>query len=286
MILRRDDRILVQGMTGKQGTFWTERMLAYGSGVVGGVNPKKAGGTHVGLPVYASAVEAAKAGPIDVAVMFIPPMAARAAALDAIEAGVKTLVFLAEHVPAQDVMHVMAAAKDAGTRVLGPNTAGLVTPGAGFAGIMPAFNKTMFRPGGVGVVSRSGSLGALACLNLVRAGMGQSAFIGIGGDPILGTTTREALEALEDDPATGAAVILGEIGGGMEEDAAEFARTMKKPVCAFIAGRSSPPGKKMGHAGAIVTGDKGTYRSKRAALEGAGVRVVDLPSQIPAALAA
>ena len=283
MILRKRDRILVQGITGKQGTFWTGRMRDCGSTVVGGVNPKKAGTEHCGVPVFAAAVEAAKeTGGVDVAVMFIPPMAAKAAALDAIEAGVKTLVFLAEHVPAQDVMLVMAAAKDAGTRVLGPNTAGLVTPGEGFAGIMPAFNDTMFQPGKVGVVSRSGSLGALVCLNLVQAGMGQSAFIGIGGDPILGTTTRDALEA---DPGTEAVVMLGEIGGGMEEDAAAFARGMKKPVAAFIAGRTSPPGKKMGHAGAIVSGDKGTYDSKRAALESAGVRVVDLPSQIPAALA-
>ena len=286
MILRKRDRILVQGITGKQGTFWTGRMRDCGSTVVGGVNPKKAGTEHCGVPVFAAAVEAAKeTGGVDVAVMFIPPMAAKAAALDAIEAGVKTLVFLAEHVPAQDVMLVMAAAKDAGTRVLGPNTAGLVTPGEGFAGIMPAFNDTMFQPGKVGVVSRSGSLGALVCLNLVQAGMGQSAFIGIGGDPILGTTTRDALEALEADPGTEAVVMLGEIGGGMEEDAAAFARGMKKPVAAFIAGRTSPPGKKMGHAGAIVSGDKGTYDSKRAALESAGVRVVDLPSQIPAALA-
>jgi succinyl-CoA synthetase alpha subunit len=169
--------------------------------------------------------------------------------------------------------------------IVGPNTAGLVTPGAGFVGIMPGHNPNIFQPGRVGVISRSGSLGTLICLNLTRVELGQSAFIGIGGDPMIGTTTQDALRALDADPGTDAVVIVGEIGGVMEEEAAEYAAGMAKPVAAFIAGRVSPPGKKMGHAGAIVTGSAGSYAGKRAALEAAGVRVADTPSEIPVFIA-
>jgi succinyl-CoA synthetase alpha subunit len=286
MIVRSSDRVLVQGITGKQGTFWTEKMQACGTNVVAGVNPKKAGETHCGVPIFATAVEAMKSAPFDVSVMFIPPAAARAAAEDAIAAGVKLLVILTEHIPAQDVMLVHAAARAKGTRIVGPNTAGLVTPGEGFVGIMPGFNANIFQPGDIGVISRSGSLGTLICLNIVRSGFGQSAFIGIGGDPMLGTTTRDALEALDRDPKTRAAALIGEIGGTLEEDAAEYAAAMKKPVVAFIAGAASPPGKRMGHAGAIVVGDRGSYASKRKALERAGVTVLDTPSGVGDALKA
>lgn len=285
MIVRSGDRVVVQGMTGKQGSFWTEKMLAYGTKVVGGVNPKRAGELHNGVPVFASVREAAqKLGGVDVSVMFIPPAAALAAAEDAIGAGVKLLVVLTEHIPSRDVMRMHALARKAGCRIVGPNTAGLVTPGEAFVGIMPAFNARIFRPGNVGVISRSGSLGTLVCLNLLDAGRGQSAFIGIGGDPMLGTTTSDALQVLERDRKTEAIVVVGEIGGTMEEEAAEVIRTMKKPVVAFIAGRASPAGKKMGHAGAIVTGNRGSYASKRSALEAAGARVVDTPSEVAKAL--
>lgn len=284
MIYRKGQRVLVQGMTGKQGSFWTEKMLACGTEIVGGVNPKRAGETHLGLPVFATAREAMQTAPYDVSVMFIPPAAAKAAALDAIGAGVKMLVILTEHIPAHDVLAIREAARDAGTRIIGPNTAGIVTPGAGFVGIMPGHNPNIFQPGRIGVISRSGSLGTLVCLNLTRAGLGQSAFLGIGGDPMIGTTTRDALEALDSDPGTAGVVIVGEIGGSMEERAAEYAAKMTKPVVAFIAGRVSPPGKKMGHAGAIVTGNAGSYAGKRSALEAAGVIVADTPSQIPALL--
>lgn len=279
MILRKSHRILVQGITGKQGTFWTQAMIDFGATVVGGVNPKKAGSEHLGLPVYASARDAA--GRFDVALMFIPPMVAKAAAIDACEAGARMIVCLTEHIPAQDVMEMHAAARASGSRIVGPNTAGLVTPGETFAGIMPAFNKTVFRPGAIGVISRSGSLGTLASLNLTQQGLGQSVFYGVGGDPMIGTTTREALEFLDADPKTEAVVICGEIGGSAEEEAAEYAAAMRKPVAAFIAGRASPPDKKMGHAGAIVSGGKGDYASKRRALEQAGVAVADTPSQLP-----
>ncbi len=240
-IVRREHRVLVQGITGKQGTFWTERMQEYGTNVVAGVNPKKAGTEHCGVPVFASAVDAMKEVEFDVSVLFIPPLGVKDAALDAIGAGAKNLCILTEHIPVQDVMHVMAAAIEAGTAITGPNTAGSVTVGECFLGFMPAFNKRIFKQGTVGVISRSGSLGTLMCQNIVSAGFGQSAFIGIGGDPIIGTTTREALEALDGDDGTEAVVIVGEIGGAMEEYAAEYAASMKKPVIAFIAGGAAPP---------------------------------------------
>lgn len=284
MIVRGEERVLVQGITGRQGTFWAERMQAYGTRVIGGVNPKKAGSTHCGVPVYASAREAMDAASFEVSVLFIPPLGVREAALDAIDAGVKKLVVLTEHVPVQDVMYFLAAARERRIDVIGPNTAGLVTPGECFVGFMPAFNERIFRPGRIGVISRSGSLGTLICLNLVRAGFGESAFIGIGGDPILGTTTRDALETLDRDDATDAVVIVGEIGGALEEDAAEYARGMQKSIVAFIAGRASPPGKRMGHAGAIVMGRRGSYDSKRTALESAGVTVIDTPTEVAAAM--
>ena len=286
MIVRGSDRVLVQGITGKQGTFWTERMQAYGTRIMGGVNPKKAGSEHRGVPVFASAREAMAEAGFEAAVMFIPPLGAKAAALDAIEAGAKTMVILTEFVPVQDVMIVLAAAKARGCRVVGPNTAGMVTPGECFVGIMPGFNANIFQPGSVGVISRSGSLGTLLCLNIVRAGFGQSAFVGLGGDPVSGTSTREALEHFDRDERTDAVVIVGEIGGTKEEEAAEYAAGMTKPVVAFVAGRAAPAGKKMGHAGAIVMGDRGTYASKRQALEQAGVTVLDMPSQVGEALAA
>ncbi len=286
MIVRKKDRVVVLGITGKQGTFWTEKMIGYGTNVVAGVNPKRAGESHVGVPIFATTAEAAQKVGADVAVGFIPPPMAKDATVSAAEAGVKLLVVLTEHIPAQDVMAIHAAAAKYGIRIVGPNTAGLVTPGECFVGIMPAFVPSVFKPGRVGVISRSGSLGTLICLNLTRAGLGQSAFIGIGGDPMLGTTTRDALQAFDEHAGTDAIVIVGEIGGGMEEDAAEYARRVRKPMVAFIAGAAAPPGKKMGHAGAIVTGRAGSYAGKRQALEAAGVTVVDTPAQIAPAVAA
>ena len=286
MIVSRKDRVVVIGITGKQGTFWTEKMIAYGTNVVAGVNPKRAGETHVGVPIFDTPAEAKQKIGVDVAVMFVPPPMAKQAAVAAAEANIKLLVVLTEHIPAQDVMAIHAAAKRHGARIVGPNTAGLVTPGECFVGIMPAFVPSVFKPGRVGVISRSGSLGTLICLQLTRAGIGQSTFIGIGGDPMLGTTTRDALEALEEDRGTDAVVIVGEIGGVMEEAAATYAKRMKKPAVAFIAGAAAPPNKKMGHAGAIVTGDAGSYAGKRKALEAGGVVVVDTPAQIGAAVAA
>jgi succinyl-CoA synthetase alpha subunit len=285
MIYRRGQKVLVQGITGKQGSFWAARMMEQGTAVVAGVNPKRAGDSHLGVPIYGSAVEATKQTPCDVSVIFIPPTMAKEAIIDAIDAGIGTIVVLTEHIPGHDVLNIFARVRGSNSRIVGPNTAGIVTPGEGFVGIMPGHNPNIFGPGRVGVISRSGSLGTLMCLNLTRAGIGQSAFVGIGGDPIIGTTSRDALEALDRDDRTRAVVLVGEIGGAMEEEAAEYARGMKKPVVSFIAGRSSPPDKKMGHAGAIVTGGRGGYASKRTALEKAGVRVADTPLEIAGFLA-
>ena len=284
IIYRQSARVLVQGITGKQGTFWTQKMMECGTRVVAGVNPKRAGEQHLGVPVYATAKAAVAESPFDVAVMFIPPAMAREAALDAIQAGARTVVILTEHIPARDVIAIHHAAAQHGTRIVGPNTAGIVTPGEGFVGIMPGHNPNIFLPGAIGVISRSGSLGTLICLNLTRAGLGQSAFLGIGGDPMIGTTTRDALQALDEDERTRAIVLVGEIGGAMEEAAADYAARMSKPVVSFIAGRASPPGKKMGHAGAIVSGSFGSYEGKRRALEAAGVTVADTPAEIPGLL--
>lgn len=286
MIIRGNETVLVQGITGKQGTFWAEKMRAYGTKIAGGVNPKRAGEKHLDLPVWASAVDAAKSGRIDAAVMFVPPMGVKEAALDLIEAGIGKIVCLTEHVPVHDTMYILSAARERGIQIIGPNTAGLVTTGECFVGFMPAFNPRVFKTGDVGVISRSGSLGTLLCLNLVQTGLGISSFVGIGGDPIIGTTTRDALVALDQDPRTKAIALVGEIGGSMEEAAAEYARGMSKPVAAFIAGAASPPGKKMGHAGAIVVGDKGSYAGKKAALEAAGVTVCATPNEVPAILKA
>jgi succinyl-CoA synthetase alpha subunit len=274
----------VQGITGRQGSFWSERMLAYGTRIVGGVNPKRAGETCCGVPVHGTAVAAMAATPYEVSVLFIPPLGVKAAALDALAAGCRKLVVLTEHVPLQDTAWLLAAAREAGAAVIGPNTAGLVTPDECFVGFMPAFNRRVFAAGAVGVISRSGSLGTLACLEIVRAGLGISAFIGIGGDPLLGTTTRDALVQLGRDPRTRAVALIGEIGGVMEEDAAGYAAAMAQPIAAFIAGSAAPPGRRMGHAGAIVIGSRGSHEAKRRALAAAGVEVLATPTAIGHAL--
>jgi succinyl-CoA synthetase alpha subunit len=255
-------------------------MLDVGTNIVAGVTPGKGGREVHGVPVYDSCAEAAREHRVDASVLFAPPLAARDACLDALEAGARLLVLLTEHIPYQDTIAVLEVAAERGARVLGPNTAGLVVPGVAALGIMPAFAQNIFRPGVVGVVSRSGSLGTLFCLNVVQAGYGQSKFIGIGGDPIIGTTAREALSILEQDPQTEAIVLVGEVGGTMEEDAAEDVAAMSTPVLAFIAGRRSPKGRRMGHAGAIVTGNRGSGESKVEALRAAGARVLDMPSQV------
>lgn len=284
MLISGEERVIVQGITGRQGSYWTQRMVECGTRVVAGASPGKGGRVVDGIPVFDSVREAAAEHQLDVSVLFVPPMKAKPAAIDAVFAGVRKIIWLTEHVPAQDVMEVLAHAREHGAKVLGPNTAGLVVPGEASLGIMPGFARNIFRPGNIGVVSRSGSLGTLVSMNLVTAGFGQSAFIGIGGDPILGTTTLDAVRTLDADDRTDAVVLVGEIGGVMEEEAASYVATMSKPVVAFIAGRTAPSGKRMGHAGAIVTGNRGSGESKVRALTDAGAIVVDVPSQIGEAL--
>ena len=285
MIVRSGDKVVVHGLTGNQGSFWAERMRDYGTNVVAGVSPKKAGTEHAGLPVTATAVDAAALTGIDVSVLFVPAQAVKSSVDDAVNAGAKLIVILTEFVPVHDTMRYVARANEAGTQIIGPNTAGGVTPGEAFVGFMPAFDGRIFQPGNIGVVSRSGSLGTLACLELTRAGLGQSAFLGVGGDPVSGTSSARALQELVDDPATDGIVLIGEIGGTKEEDAAEIVATTNKPVVSFIAGAAAPEGRKMGHAGAIVAGNTGTHASKRSALTEAGAVVVDVPWSIPATLA-
>jgi succinyl-CoA synthetase alpha subunit len=284
VILKPEQTVLVLGISGRQGSFWSERMRAYGTRIVGGVSLKHAGAEQLGLPVWASACEAARSVAIDAAVLFVPPLAVKSAVLDVIAAGIGKIVCLTEHVPVHDTMYFLAAARERGVQVIGPNTAGIVTVGACFVGFMPAFNPRIFRPGAVGVISRSGSLGTLLCLNLVQAGLGISAFIGIGGDPIVGTTTKDALMALDADARTQAVALIGEIGGAMEEEAAAYACRMDKPVAAFIAGAVAPEGKRMGHAGAIVTGGRGGHAAKVAALTAANVAVSATPMGVAEAL--
>lgn len=276
--------VLIQGITGRQASFWTAMMLRAGTPVVAGASPGRGGREVEGVPVYDSVAEAAGSHGVGTSVLFTPPTATRDAAVEAMEAGVRRLVLLAEFVPRHDVLAIMAVARRTGSRVVGPNTAGLVVPGAHSLGIMPGFSAEVFRPGSVGVVSRSGSLGTLVCLELVSAGLGQSAFVGVGGDPIVGTTTREAVEELAGLPGTRAIVIVGEVGGVMEEDAAEAVRTLGVPVVALIAGRNAPPGRRMGHAGAIVAGGKGTAEGKVAALRDAGAEVADTPRTVAGAV--
>jgi succinyl-CoA synthetase alpha subunit len=273
--------VLVQGITGREASFWTERMIAAGTRVVAGVTPGKGGRFQGGIPVYDHVAAACAVHRVDVAVLFVPPLAVKLAAVDAIESGVRWLVILTEHVPVQDTMELCANARAHGVRIVGPNSPGIAVPGRWSIGIMPAWVETMFRPGPIGVVSRSGSLGALACVNLVADGFGQSGFIGLGGDPVVGTTFVDALQLFEADRRTEAVVLIGELGGMMEEHAAEYVRQMTKPLVALIAGCSAPEGRRMGHAGAIMSGGTGRADTKIDALQRAGVRIARLASDIP-----
>ena len=280
MLNRNAVRLLVQGITGREATYWTERMRAAGTRIVAGVTPGRGSQIVCDVPVYNSVNEACASHDIDAAVLFVPPLAVKNAALEDIRCGVKQLVILTEHVPVHDVMELLAVADDHQARVIGPNSPGVVIPGSHFVGIMPAWIKSIFQPGLIGVASRSGSLGTLICLDLVRAGLGQSAFIGVGGDPIVGTTFRDTLEMFEADPATRVIVIVGEVGGSMEEQAADLIPQMTKPVIAFIAGQTVPEGRRMGHAGALVSAERGRADGKMAALRQAGAQVADVPSAV------
>lgn len=279
MIIDADTGVIVQGITGHQGRFHTQAMLDFGTRVVAGVTPGKGGTEVAGVPVFETVGEAMREHDVSASAIFVPAPAAKDSALEAIEAGVGTVVLITEHVPIHDAMDIIQFARLRGVRVIGPNCPGVAAPGRIKVGIMP---NQIFREGEVGVVSRSGTLTYEVVNSLTEAGMGQSTCLGIGGDPVIGTSFVDALALFEEDDRTSEVVLIGEIGGTAEEEAAEFIRSrMEKPVVAYIAGRTAPPGKRMGHAGALIARGRGTAKSKVDALELAGVKVAQIPSQIP-----
>jgi succinyl-CoA synthetase alpha subunit len=272
-------RLVVQGITGRDGSFHTKQMIEYGTKVVAGVTPGK-GGTEIhGVPVFDSVAEAVKKTKANASVIYVPPRFAVDAIYEAAEAGVDLIVCITEGVPGNDMLKVYHYLKSKGVRLIGPNCPGIISPGLTKVGIMPA---QIHKKGTVGVVSRSGTLTYEVVYHLTLAGLGQSTCIGIGGDPVIGTSFIDCLEAFQNDSGTEAVVMIGEIGGSDEEMAADFIKKrMKKPVVGFIAGRTAPPGKRMGHAGAIISGSSGLAADKIAALNNVGVPVADIPSQLP-----
>jgi succinyl-CoA synthetase alpha subunit len=276
--INKQTRVLVQGITGKQGSFHSGQMLEYGTKIVGGVSPGKGGQSVEGVPVFDTVFEALEKQPADASILFIPAPFARDAALEALDAGIKILVLIPEHIPLHDAMDIMAYAKTKDAVVVGPNTFGLVSSGHCKIGIMP--NK-YFIPGPVGVVSRSGTLCYEIVGHLTASQTGTTTVVGLGGDRVVGLNFIDVLKQFEADPETKVIVLVGEIGGSAEEEAAEFiAREISKPVVAYLAGKSAPPGKRMGHAGAIIERGKGTFDGKVKALTAAGVKVAALPDQI------
>lgn len=282
ILVDSNTRVLVTGITGREGTFHTRQMLEYGSKVVAGVTPGKGGLTHLGVPVFDSVAQAVERTEPNAAVIFVPAPFAPDSVVECADAGIPFITLITEGVPVHDMVRVLAYLRaKGGVRLLGGNCPGVITPGQCKIGIMPGH---IFEPGPVGVVSRSGTLTYEIVWELTRAGLGQTTCVGVGGDPLPGTRFVEVMRMFEDDPDTRAVVLIGEIGGSDEETAAEYIRTMSKPVVAFISGRTAPPGKRMGHAGAIISGGKGTPESKVKALQRAGVPIADRTSDVPALL--
>ncbi len=281
VLVNKHSRIIVQGFTGKEGTFHAEQMIAYGTNVVGGVTPGKGGQTHLGLPVFNTVEDAVKQAQADTSIIFVPPAFAADAIIEAAASGIKVIVAITEGIPIQDMVRVKAYVDQKDCRLIGPNCPGIITPDEAKVGIMPGF---VFKRGSIGLVSKSGTLTYEAADQIAKAGMGISTAIGIGGDPIIGTTTREAVELFMNDPETEAIVMIGEIGGGLEAEAARWIRANgnKKPVIGFIAGQTAPKGRKMGHAGAIVGSDDDTAEAKMRILAENGITVVSSPAQIGA----
>ncbi len=279
VLVNKDSKIIVQGFTGTEGTFHAEQMIAYGSPVVGGVTPGKGGQTHLGLPVFNTVRDAVKSTDADTSIIFVPPAFAADAIMEAANAGIKVIITITEGIPVADMVKVYDYIKAYDCRMIGPNCPGVITPDEAKVGIMPGF---VFKKGRVGVVSKSGTLTYEAADQVVRQGLGISTAIGIGGDPIIGTTTKEALELLINDEETDAVVMIGEIGGQLESDAANWYKKSgsSKPVIGFIAGETAPAGRTMGHAGAIVGGSDDTAQAKKRIMSECGIHVVDSPALI------
>jgi succinyl-CoA synthetase alpha subunit len=278
VLLNKDSRIIIQGFTGNEGTFHATQMIEYGTKVVGGTSPGKGGQIHLGLPVFNSVRDAVKKTSADVSVIFVPPAFASDAIQEAAEAGIKLIVAITEGIPVSDMVRVKEYLKSFNCRLIGPNCPGIITPGESKVGIMPGF---IHKKGSIGIISRSGTLTYEAVDQVTKLGLGQSTCIGIGGDPVVGTTTLDAVKLMMADKETEAIVIIGEIGGNMETEAAEWIKVNgSKPVIGFIAGQTAPKGRRMGHAGAIIGGKNDTAASKMAIMKECGIHVVESPADI------
>jgi succinyl-CoA synthetase alpha subunit len=278
ILVNKNSRVVVQGFTGNEGTFHATQMIEYGTNVIGGVTPGKGGSVHLDRPVFNTVEAAVKQGGANVSIIFVPPAFAADAIMESADAGIGVIVAITEGIPTKDMVMVREYLQSKNSRLIGPNCPGIITPGEAKIGIMPGF---IFKKGNVGVVSKSGTLTYEAVDQLTKLGLGQSTAIGIGGDPIIGTTTKEAVELFMNDPETAGIVMIGEIGGGMEAEAAHWIKEFgTKPVVGFIAGQTAPPGRRMGHAGAIVGGKDDTAAAKMAIMESCGIHVVASPAEI------
>ena len=278
VLVNKDSKIVVQGFTGSEGTFHAGQMIEYGTNVVGGVTPGKGGQTHLGKPVFNTVQEAVEKEGANVSVIFVPPAFAADAIMEATDAGIKVIITITEGIPTKDMIMVKQYLEGKDVRMVGPNCPGVITPDEAKVGIMPGF---IHKKGTIGIVSRSGTLTYEAVDQITKAGLGQSTCIGIGGDPIIGTTTLDAVKLLMADPETEGIIMIGEIGGSMESDAAEWVKdNATKPVVGFIAGKTAPPGRRMGHAGAIIGGADDTAAAKMKIMERCGVHVVESPADI------
>lgn len=279
VLVNKDSKIIVQGFTGSEGTFHASQMIEYGTNVVGGVTPGKGGSTHLERPVFNTVKDAVEQAGADTTIIFVPPAFAADAIMEAADAGIKVIIAITEGIPVADMIKANAYVKERNARLIGPNCPGIITPGEAKVGIMPGF---VFKKGTVGIVSKSGTLTYEAADQVVKQGLGITTAIGIGGDPIIGTTTKEAVELLMNDPETECIVMIGEIGGQLEADAAHWIKAdgNRKPVVGFIAGVTAPAGRTMGHAGAIVGGSDDTAEAKKQIMRECGIHVVDSPAEI------